>query len=312
MAACEQQVVYPVDYNITLDKENTYRVGEPVKFNFKGEVDNVLFYSGETGHQYKFKDRYEVPVEDVLSANLDMSILAQYGYQNGLSIYITDKFEGLKGNDGAADRARMAELFGNLPEGGVPEGWKKIDYLDDKASGKTERLSIPISEYMSNFCVALHWNPVMDGKSAQRTYKMDGDITIEIEGTDPSSMSFKDLGFTVLTMNEENDPYHKNASNGSIITNKNDFDIICQGVPATFEYRLDVWCISTPMPLSKVANDKGDVIKDLQNYMDSYEYTWNEPGTYTVTFVGVNSNYAGASKVVKEFTITILDEKTEF
>ncbi len=111
MTSCEHQVYFPVDYNITLDKENTYLAGEPVRFNFKGEVDNVLFYSGETGHQYK------------------------------------------------------------------------------------------------------------------------------------------------------------------------------------------------------VAGDKGVVIKNLQNYMDSYEYVWNDPGTYTATFVGTNSNIEGSSEQVMEFTVTIMDNQ---
>lgn len=45
----------------------------------------------------------------------------------------------------------------------------------------------------------------------------------------------------------------------------------------------------------------------MQNYMTSYEYVWNEPGTYVVTFVGINTNYAGASQLVKEFKITVFE-----
>lgn len=50
-------------------------------------------------------------------------------------------------------------------------------------------------------------------------------------------------------------------------------------------------------------------IKNLQNYLYTFEYTWTEPDTYTVTFVDTNSNYAGASQDVKEMTITIFDNK---
>ena len=65
MASCQHDVVYEVDFNITLDKANTYYAGEPVRFNLAGEVDNVIFYSGETGHQYVYRNRYEVPLEAV-------------------------------------------------------------------------------------------------------------------------------------------------------------------------------------------------------------------------------------------------------
>jgi hypothetical protein len=61
------------------------------------------------------------------------------------------------------------------------------------------------------------------------------------------------------------------------------------------------------MALTAVQNDQPLVIKDMQNYMTSYEYVWNEPGTYVVTFVGINTNYAGASQLVKEFKITVFE-----
>ena len=54
--------------------------------------------------------------------------------------------------------------------------------------------------------------------------------------------------------------------------------------------------------------DKGTPIKNVQNYLDTFEYTWKEPGTYTVTFVGTCANYLGSSIQVKEFTINIVEK----
>lgn len=302
LSACEQQVVYDVDYNVTLDPSNTYLAGEPVKFNFTGNVDNLLFYSGETGSQYIYRDRYVVPMENVIAATLDMSVLAQYGNANGMSIYLTDTFEGLSGNDGEADRATMKSLL----DGGM-QGWTKLEYVDSK-SGVTTSFNEDISGYMDNFCVAFHWNPIRDGKSAQRTYKINGSVSIEMDGVEPATMDFSEMGFKILTMNEETDPYAKNKGNGYINDNKSGYVLTCQGCAATvLDYAIDAWAISTPTALNKVSNDKGTVIKDLQNYMDSYEYTWNEPGTYTVTFVGVNANYKATSTEIHEFTVTILE-----
>jgi hypothetical protein len=51
------------------------------------------------------------------------------------------------------------------------------------------------------------------------------------------------------------------------------------------------------------------VIKNLQNYMHEYVYTWDKPGTYKVVFVGRNENYASASEQIHEFTITILEKR---
>ena len=63
-----------------------------------------------------------------------------------------------------------------------------------------------------------------------------------------------------------------------------------------------------PRPLNKVANDKGIVVKDLQNYIHEYVYTWDKPGTYEVVFVGRNENYAASSEQIHKYTITILEK----
>ncbi len=312
MAACEQQVVYPVDYNVTLDKENTYLAGEPVKFNFTGDVDNVLFYSGEEGHNYSFKDRYEVPVEDVLQADLNITALGSWGYADGLKIYVTDQFPGLNGNDAEADAALIKSVFDNIPEGqDAPDGWERIPYQDSKENNQTHNLSAVISQYMGNFCIAFHFKPVMDGKSAQRTYYVDGNIDIKLKGVAPASMDFTEMGFKVFNFTEGTEPYAERdgtkKEKALIDLNEGTWDLRFEGQEKTVLTQIDAWAISTPKPLNKVSNDKGTVIKDLQNYMSSFEYVWNEPGTYKVSFVGINSNFEGASREVQEFTITILD-----
>ena len=65
--------------------------------------------------------------------------------------------------------------------------------------------------------------------------------------------------------------------------------------------------ISTPFKTLPVEPDKGLVIKNVQNSLSSFEHTWNEPGTYTVVFVGTCANYLGSSEQVKILTINILE-----
>ena len=133
-------------------------------------------------------------------------------------------------------------------------------------------------------------------------------------GTPPSTMTLTDLGFKSLMMNEEVDAYKKNAGNGSIRFDNatNAGEINFQGVGANvLAYAIDGWVFTTPRPLNKVANDKGTVVKDLQNYLHEYSYTWDEPGTYKVTFVGRNENYMASSEDIQEFTITIIEKPEE-
>lgn len=305
LVSCQHDVIYEVDYNVTLDPSNTYYAGEPVKFNFTGDVDNLLFYSGETGHQYKNRNRFEVPMEEVNAAKLTIQYQARYGYEDGLKVYVSNSFDGLTFDDAAADKAKVKAMV----ESGMA-GWTELDYQEGKSTVWTSQ-EYDLSPYLSNVCLAFHWTPVRDGKSAQRTYWVNADITLDMEGTAPSTMSVSDLGPNVIMMNDQiENPYVKNNGNGTIILNKPaTADIVFQGVGATvLDYGLDGWVFTTPSPLNKVANDKGIVVKNLQNYLHEYEYTWTEPGTYTVTFVGRNENYAAASEEVIEYTVTILEK----
>ncbi|MGM9791112.1 MAG: DUF5017 domain-containing protein [Candidatus Cryptobacteroides sp.] len=309
-ASCQHDIVRPAEFTVSLDESNTYLAGDPVRFNFTGEVDNIIFYSGETGHQYKYRDRYTVPVEDVLSIRLDMNIMAKYGSKPGLEMYVTNTFEGLKGDDAQADKATVKALA----EGGM-QGWTRLEWSDLankwKAQSYGEAEGDPDFKAMAdNFCIAFHWCPPTH-EDTQRWYYINGSLHLELDGAEPSDTDLGEMGLVTVMLNDEiEDPYHKNASNGSIILNKpNDATILCQGVAKdVLTYALDGWIFSTPMPLNRVANDKAVVIKNLQNYLHSYEYVFEEPGTYEVTFVGSNENYL--QKDGKEVTmrITVLEK----
>ena len=111
-------------------------------------------------------------------------------------------------------------------------------------------------------------------------------------------MDISELGFTTVMMNEQiEDPYKKNAGNGSIILNNPGTGaLIFQGVGANaLDYCLDGWAISKLAPLNRVANDKATVIKNMQK------------GTYNVTFVGTNESYVHSTSQIKNMTVTIVE-----
>ena len=302
--ACQHDIVRVTDFKVTLDSENTYFVGEPVTFNFDGEVDNIIVYTGETGSQYIYKDRFTVPAEDVKSVNLDMSFQARYGVAGAMEIWVSKEFEGLNGEDGDADRATIKAMV----EGGM-QGWTKLDYQEGESTKWTEQ-QFDLSEYVENFTIAFHWCPPQTDQT-QRTYWINGSLSLELEGTAPTLMDISELNFKTVMMNKEiEDPYLINAGNGSIVLNTpNTASLIFQGVGANaLPYTLDGWAISTPAPLNRVANDKAVVIKNQQNYLPSYSYVWNKPGTYKVTFVGTNSNYMDSTMEVHEVTVTIVEK----
>lgn len=301
---CTHNVVEEVDFYVKLAPSNTYVTGEKVVFNFTGNAENIVFYSGEKGSEYQYHDRYAIPAENIESAQLSLDVISQYGKAGALEIWVSDKFGGLWGDDQIKDR----EIVESLTSSDMTSNWTKLDYTDP-GSGGTVKVTHDIVGLKDNFCIAFHWNPTFDGKSSQRTYRVNGAINLGVKDMGESQMTLSNLDFTAVMMNPERDAYITGTKNGTIILNDSVYSLFFKGCGATeFNYALDGWAISRPRALNKIENDKGLVIKNTQNYMDSYEYVWNEPGTYEVAFVVTNSNYAGSYEVVKKMTVNIIDK----
>lgn len=298
--SCDHMISFEVDYDVKMDKSNTYVVGEPVRFNFSGDVDNIVFYSGENGHQYKYKDRFEVPVSDIENINMTLRYQPRWGQADGLDVYVSGNFEGLSGTDGEADRKIMQRIV----DSGF-EGWTKLPY-NEGAHGEWTSQVYDISSYVENFSLAFHWHPLYNGSLAQRTYWLDGWLNLDFPGAE-SAITLSDMDFVSLMMNPELDPY-LHQGNGSIIFTNPVAPIILQGAGATeLSFPIEAWCVCKPMALNKVSADRGVSIKNLQNYMDSFEYVFNEAGTYVVTFVGRNVNVDCFSEQVRQMTVMIHD-----
>ena len=90
--------------------------GEPIVFNFSGEPDNIVFFSGEKGKTYDFRNRTTVDISQIESSKLTFTIDTNYGYGNATSysnvlhMYISTDFSGLYKNDFEADK-KMVEEF---------------------------------------------------------------------------------------------------------------------------------------------------------------------------------------------------------
>lgn len=312
MASCQHDVIYEVDYNVTLDPANTYYAGEPVKFNLTGDVDNLLFYSGETGFQYVYRNRYTVPMEEVIDASLKLEVKCQYGTDRGcLKVYASKDFDGLTGTDGLADRAKIQAMV----DSGM-QGWVDLGYEDlNENNSKWTTHDISLKDYMDNMTLAFHWCPPTNERT-QRTIWIRGFINVELDGVEPIMQKLRDVECTFVMMDENVDPYHYDKGNGSMripvwAADKPEPEqhIIMQGASGNaVPYVCDGWVFTKPQPLNKVANDKAIVVKNLQNYIHEYVYTWDKPGTYEVVFVGRNENYASSSEQIHKYTITILEK----
>lgn len=316
MACSQQNIVVPVDFEVSLDPENIYRPGYPIHFKFSGDADYMVFYSGEVGHEFRYRDRTSVPTEEVNSVKMNIEYTMLWGSQKkGLDVYISNTNDRiLFGADGEADRAAIRKMI----EGGL-KGWTDLEY--SKIEGEHDipvKAEYDLDDYMDKFSLAFHWHPnTYKFTRNQGTYHINGDIMMKFGGNNSMTTRLNDVPFDLIVMNEQDPPYLgknplKRGDTVSIATAHFDdsrYAINFEGTNPTFlDYELDVWCISQPMPLNTVLKDTGVQIKNMMNPIYDYEYSYDKPGTYKAVFYGVNDNYQGHTTAVREVTVVIADE----
>ena len=112
-ASCEHEEIYePLEFSVQLAPTNTYRTGDPVVFNFSGNADFITVWTGDTGHEYKHRNRTKVDIADIESCELEIEISQQYGTLNNLVLFAGNKFAGLNGSDAAGRVKDLAEEIG--------------------------------------------------------------------------------------------------------------------------------------------------------------------------------------------------------
>lgn len=341
--ACEREDIYrPVEFRVTLDAANTYRTGEPVVFHLDGNADYVTVWNGDTGHEYRYRDRELAPKELFLGAELELKIYQQYG-DPGLEIYMTDRFPGLKGryydlSDPDADSNRYADedlaLIREVIQSGFA-GWERFDFTDNTAA-RFERWTADISKWVDNFTFALRIKGPAAGRTL-RTYFVNPRITARFDRYGTYVRDFSRLKFVplrteglwtdrtpyVASIDADFSSFLKVNQNGIVKMRgqKNPMagaDIAFQGfregaavhaatLPGVMYEAVDQWIVMQPLPLNTIAPDTGENIKGFADDVTTYEHTYREPGTYTVTFIASAGNYEGKSRIVREMTVTVVE-----
>lgn len=329
LASCSQQnIVTPVDFSVSLDGDNVYRPGQPVHFKFSGDADYMVFYSGEKGHEFRYRDRTSVPMEDVTNITLNMEYTMNWGWsgkRSCLDLYVSKTFPGLLGTEGdleangKADRETVKKMTATMTADGEMEGWQKLEFDDIHAiHQKLYQYSYDITDYKDDFCLAIHWHPnTMNFTRNQATYYINGSIEMTHSGGEKVVTDLSDIELNHIVMNEQDPPYLgknplRRGDTTAVATchfDNSRYAIFCEGTnPHFLPYEIDVWIISRIMPLNSVIKDSGKHIKNMMNPIYDYEYTYSEPGTYKAVFHGVNDNYQGHSESVKEVTVIVADD----
>jgi hypothetical protein len=288
MISCKKQAPEDPTFDVQTAQQE-YKVGDSVLFSISGYADNISFYSGEAGKEYRYKDRIE-STDSKLNLNISTQVL--YGAQNNnLHLMYSTDFCNLYTPDGikAATWTDITNRFtlSTAAAGavGAVASTGDIDISDLPVSGKPIYFAWKYTNEAS-----------VSAAVGARTWRIP---VFNLSNKTPSGSLASIASVTTagwLAVDVEN-PVNKWT-----IQSTTPFLFF---TPASTLLPSEDWAITRALFPNAVTPDVGTGIKDYLKKMNNYKYAYKSPGTYTITFVAKNVNNKGLKEVVKELTINI-------
>lgn len=297
--------------------------GEPIEFVFSGDPDNIVFFSGEEGSNFEYRNRTTIDPSQIVSSTLSVDVNTQWsgGYDNLFSMYMSESFTGLFKNDFQQD----CQLLKDFSEWGE---WVEQEEIPD-APNVTRHFEKDMKPYLSkNLTLAINVHPHDETKQQPRlnfnnlkiTNVLDNGSTVVLYasefGLTPVNIWSSDLSNITLDPNLSKVSGYYDASGklvesalwyGTVnlniwgmwnLVNASKGNLFVHSVPVGKGLR-ESWLVSDYLVINSCIPDKGITIKNISNNITSYKFTYEHEGTYSATFLMTNSNYKNEdSKVI--------------
>lgn len=281
LSACDKLEIKPVEFEVSVDRNN-YKLGDTVRFNFNGDPDYLVFYSGEKGAMYAFRNRTAIEMGNPF---LNFTSLRTGAAAAKLQVLISTDFNGIydKNAVGAATWDDLSSLAA------FSTG------ADNTASG-----NIALQKYMQTkrpVYLAFRSYKPNDGSTQNYNHTI-RTLNIKLESVNGNSYEVNPgvnlQGWKNVAFSAENTPWLVNSSNQLVLNNI---------TPASEN---EEWAISGAIALDKVVPDRPKSLKSMAMVMPrQLEHVFKEKGVYKVTFVAFNQSAKNRAEVAKELIITI-------
>ena len=256
----------PASLSVLPDKVEC-KVGEPITFSLTGNnASNVVFYSGESGHNFDFRERFYADNDIVVN----FSTWVRYGeiYQN-LQFLVSNDFNGIY-NEECVEAANWVDLS---------EKFIFSSGEDCTPSGEVSLKEYAGDDPNAQLYVAFRYRDTE--KNRQNNWIIRA-ITLELispEGVRNGLAAMSTMGWKAVDF--KNPAVTWNLASSS--------QILIDG--GANQPENDDWAISKAFNLRKGTPDKGVSLNSVTS--KDYTYTYNTPGVYKVVFDWYDgSNYS--------------------
>ena len=277
--SCTKKDVGAVSFDVTT-ASTTYHVGDSVTFTLSGNPDYIIFYSGENGHQYQYRNRTTA----LGIPSLSFWSYEQYGnHTNTMHLMVSTDFNGIY------DSADVKNAH-----------WTDITNRATLSTGKdsTSSGSILLSDFIHQdtpVYVAFKYADIQSTGS-QRTWTIKN-LALINKLQDSTTSTLLDIPNSVWL--------GVDILNPTAIWTASATSLRVAGGAATAPSS-ESWVVSQPINLTKVHADAGVSIKTLTDpVLKSYYHIFTMPGNYTIVFAATNANVNSQTTATKTLNITI-------
>jgi len=303
--SCTKEKLDDAVLEVTTAK-NTYKINEPIQFNFTGNPEIISFYSGEPGKEYQFKNR-TTRNDGILKFGFQTRVDNTAGFaalaSGSVKILLSTNFTG-----------NYSTLTDPLLAGSADSAMVNAATWTDI----TSRFFIPTTGTVATFY------PSNDITISDLIIDPNKPIYLALKYAAPTTGSLGTNGITIGAF-----VFYNTFPNGTItnytIAPGGSVSSVWRVIRAanidnawsttttqirfnsllTAQYSED-WAVTNAYFPSVTTPDKSTPIKSItDNKLSNYTYKFTVPGTYKVTFVASNNRVYGSNEIFKELTLTI-------
>ncbi|GEP94396.1 DUF5017 domain-containing protein [Chitinophaga cymbidii] len=278
VAACTKEKVTTPGLEVSTSSL-TYKAGDTVTFNLRGNPDNITFYSGEPGHNYEFRDRTRAE-NDLL---IDFTSLVQFGeIRQNLQLMISTDFTGVADSN-AIKAATWTDLSDQVTFSSgadrTPSG--TLNLKDYAVEGKLIYVAFRYTDYKK--------------EKGQNRWVI---RTFNAQNISPDSI-VTPLA-TVATGGWQAVDF-KNYSKKWVITTA---QLLMESTDKNGDDNED-WIFAKGFDPFAIKPDEGTALKNISTVLSQHQHVYKKPGTYKVVFDVSSVRYNGEKRAQKEIILTI-------
>ncbi len=270
------------DSTLSVSLANTAcKAGEPVCFRLDGTADNIVFYSGEPGHEYSLRNR--VHADNDLMVDFVAYTDQSTDVHPNLQVLVSADFNGVYDaeNVSAATWTDVTGLF-TLP----------TETKQNTPSGRVNLKEFSGTDDDALVYIAFRYHD-LDGEAVRNRWVV---RSINIEKVSPE-------GFATTLADIKTAGWQNVAISGTGKWTLPGSQLLAAGNTSTDDK--DFWAISGGFAIRKSEPSTGITLKNIATTLSEYNYTYAEPGVYEAVFTSSSVWYNSENSSLTSLTVNI-------